>query len=116
MNVLYGLLQPDHGTISSMASTSLRTNPKEAIGPGSGMVPSNFMLVEVFTWRRILITVGRKQDAAFAQHGSEPERTVQPALGTLRAGRRPGSAGRGPAVGVQQRVEILKPLQTMPVP
>ena len=48
MNVLYGLLQPDHGTISIDGVEHVSDNPKEAIAAGIGMVHQHFMLVEVF--------------------------------------------------------------------
>src|SRR5918998_4384078 len=49
MNVLYGLLQPDEGTITIDGAPHVSRNPKEAIAAGIGMVHQHFMLVDVFT-------------------------------------------------------------------
>ena len=55
MNVLYGLLRPDVGTISIDGVEHVPANPKEAIAAGIGMVHQHFMLVEVFTVAENLI-------------------------------------------------------------
>ena len=63
MNVLYGLLQPDEGTISINGVQHVHANPKEAIAAGIGMVHQHFMLVEVFTVAENLI-LGREDGKA----------------------------------------------------
>ena len=55
MNVLYGLLQPDEGTISIDGVEHVHETPKEAIAAGIGMVHQHFMLVEIFTVAENLI-------------------------------------------------------------
>ena len=60
MNVLYGLLPPDEGTITIDGAEHVSRNPKEAIAAGIGMVHQHFMLVEVFTVAENLI-LGRER-------------------------------------------------------
>ena len=69
MNVLYGLLQPDEGTISIDGVEHAHESPKEAIAAGIGMVHQHFMLVEVFTVAENLILGREDSKAGFAQHG-----------------------------------------------
>ena len=49
MNQLYGLLQPDEGTIVVDGSPRTFRSPRDAIAAGIGMVHQHFMLVPVFT-------------------------------------------------------------------
>ena len=63
MNVLYGLLPPDEGTIIIDGVEHVSRNPKEAIAAGIGMVHQHFMLVEVFTVAENL-TLGRERGTA----------------------------------------------------
>ena len=60
MNVLYGLLQPDEGTITIDGVPHVSRNPGEAIAAGIGMVHQHFMLVEVFTVAENLV-LGRER-------------------------------------------------------
>ena len=88
MNVLYGLLQPDKGTISIDGVEHVHANPKEAIAAGIGMVHQHFMLVDVFTVAENLILGREDSTARPAQH--EPGTTYRPAaFGALWARRRP---------------------------
>ena len=49
MNILYGLTQPDEGTILADGKPLTIHSPKDAIAAGIGMVHQHFMLVPVFT-------------------------------------------------------------------
>ena len=49
MNVLYGLVQPDEGTILVDDKPVIIRSPKDAIAAKIGMVHQHFMLVPVFT-------------------------------------------------------------------
>ncbi len=49
MNILYGILQPDSGTIHLNGSECVIKNPKHAIAHGIGMVHQHFMLVKPIT-------------------------------------------------------------------
>ena len=69
MNVLYGLLPPDEGTISIDGVEHVPTSPKEAIAAGIGMVHQHFMLVEVFTVAENLILGREESKAGFDRRG-----------------------------------------------
>ena len=49
MNVVYGLLQPDEGTISVDGKVITINSPLDALAAGIGMVHQHFMLIPVFT-------------------------------------------------------------------
>ncbi len=49
MNILYGILQPDSGTIELNGKECAIKNPKSAIAHGIGMVHQHFMLVKPIT-------------------------------------------------------------------
>jgi len=115
MNVLYGLLQPDEGSIAVDGVDREVRSPRDAIALGIGMVHQHFMLVPVFTVAENVIL------------GDEAELGARPGpLGILdrrRARRRvrevseryglpvdPDARVEDLPVGVQQRVEIVKAL------
>jgi simple sugar transport system ATP-binding protein len=109
MNVIYGLYQPDEGEIYLDGKKVEISNPHDAIHRGIGMVHQHFMLVPVFTVAENVVL------------GSE---TVRGISLDLRAARRqvrqlsqefgldidPEAISEDLAVGVQQRVEIIKAL------
>jgi len=49
MNVVYGLLQPDSGSISVNGKAITIHSPLDALEAGIGMVHQHFMLIPVFT-------------------------------------------------------------------
>ena len=49
MNILYGLHQPDAGSIALFGRPTSLSGPKDAIGIGVGMIHQHFMLVPSFT-------------------------------------------------------------------
>jgi ABC-type uncharacterized transport system ATPase subunit len=109
MNILYGLYQADSGEILVDGKPASIHTPKDAIGLGIGMVHQHFMLIPVFTVAENVMlgeetvrggvldrkTVGAKVQELSHKYGLDvnPEALV----GQL-------------AVGVQQRVEIVKTL------
>jgi simple sugar transport system ATP-binding protein len=109
MNVLYGLLQPDHGTITIDGVEHVSRNPKEAIAAGIGMVHQHFMLVEVFTVAENL-TLGREQGTAGWLSMGQARRTVRELSERYHLDVDPDALVEDLPVGVQQRVEILKAL------
>ena len=109
MNVLYGLLQPDEGTIIIDGVEHVSRNPKEAIAAGIGMVHQHFMLVEVFTVAENLI-LGRERGRPAGSAWAEARRTVRELSEKYRLHVDPDALVEDLPVGVQQRVEILKAL------
>jgi simple sugar transport system ATP-binding protein len=117
MNILYGLYQPDEGTISLNAKPTQITSPHDAIAQGIGMVHQHFMLVPPLTVTENIIL------------GQESLQPATKFLGRLSALDRRSAAQRirelshqyrldvdpdayvkDLPVGAQQRVEIVKAL------
>jgi ABC-type uncharacterized transport system ATPase subunit len=109
MNVLYGLLQPDEGTISIDGVERIPANPKEAIAAGIGMVHQHFMLVDVFTVAENLI-LGREESTAGLLNMGQARQTVRQLSERYGLEVDPDAVVEELPVGVQQRVEILKAL------
>jgi ABC-type uncharacterized transport system ATPase subunit len=109
MNVLYGLLPPDHGTISIDGVEHVPANPKEAIAAGIGMVHQQFMLVDVFTVAENLI-LGREDSMAGLLNMGQALQTVRQLSERYGLEVDPDAVVEELPVGVQQRVEILKAL------
>jgi general nucleoside transport system ATP-binding protein len=109
MNVLYGLLQPDAGTISIDGVEHVHASPKEAIAAGIGMVHQHFMLVDVFTVAENLI-LGREDSMGGLLNMGEARRTVRRLSERYGLEVDPDAVIEELPVGVQQRVEILKAL------
>jgi general nucleoside transport system ATP-binding protein len=109
MNVLYGLLPPDEGTITIDGVPHVSRNPGEAIDAGIGMVHQHFMLVGVFTVAENLV-LGRERGVAGFLDMRRARRTVRQLSERYRLDVDPDALVEDLPVGVQQRVEILKAL------
>jgi len=107
MNVLYGLYQPDSGTIRIDGEDRSFDSPQDAIDVGIGMIHQHFKLVDTMTVTENVIL------------GSEPRRSMGVDMETARRevtelGERygfdiePDATIEEVSVGVRQRVEILK--------
>jgi ABC-type branched-subunit amino acid transport system ATPase component len=110
MNILYGLTQPDEGTILADGKPLTIHSPKDAIEAGIGMVHQHFMLVPVFTGAEN-VTLGNEE---IRPPGLLDRRRMRRKVRDLseRYGLRvdPDALTGDLPVGVQQRVEILKAL------
>jgi general nucleoside transport system ATP-binding protein len=109
MNILYGLITPDEGSIKVKGKTVTFHSPKDAIACGIGMVHQHFMLVPVFTVAENIML------------GAETIRNgmldVEKVTADLIALSRQYGLDIDPTalvhdlpVGIQQRVEIIKAL------
>ncbi len=109
MNVLYGLLQPDEGTIEVDGRVVGFDNPRGAMAAGIGMVHQHFMLVPVFSVAENLV-LGNEHGRAGVLDMRRARRSVREL--SERYGLRvdPDARVEDLPVGVQQRVEILKAL------
>ncbi|GAB2999675.1 ABC transporter ATP-binding protein [Amycolatopsis acidiphila] len=74
MKILYGMQQPDEGTISINGERVRLRNPQDAIAAGIGMVHQHFMLADNLTVRENVLLgaenlhgIGRKARAAIAE-------------------------------------------------
>ncbi len=110
MNILYGLTQPDEGTILADGKPLTIHSPKDAIAAGIGMVHQHFMLVPVFTVAEN-VTLGDEETRPL---GLLDRRRMRQKVRdpSERYGLRvdPDALTGDLPVGVQQRVEILKAL------
>ena len=109
MNVLYGLLQPDEGTIIIDGVVRTASSPKEAMAAGIGMVHQHFMLVEVFTVAENLM-LGREEGVAGLLDMRAARNAVRQLSERYHLDVDPDALIEDLPVGVQQRVEILKAL------
>jgi len=110
MNMLYGLLDPDEGTVRLDGEAVQFKDPGEAIEAGIGMVHQHFMLVPVFTVADN-VTLGREQTGLPGILSRRKARALVREL-SERYGLRVDPAAKiaDISVGVEQRVEILKAL------
>lgn len=109
MNVVYGLLAPDGGSIMVDGSPAQIRSPRAAIGLGIGMVHQHFMLVQPLTVTENIV-LGREPATAGVidfETAREKVRELSERYG-LRVD--PDSRIMDLSVGTQQRVEILKAL------
>jgi simple sugar transport system ATP-binding protein len=110
MNIVYGLLAPDEGSISVDGKVVTINSPLDALAAGIGMVHQHFMLIPVFTVAENIV-LGH-------------EKTKGPGLLDLEAARNeilrvsaeynfdidPDALVENLPVGLQQRVEIIRAL------
>ena len=110
MRVLYGLLQPDAGTIEVDGRSVRLHRPADAMRLGFGMVHQHFMLVNTLTVAENIV-LGREPRSALGRlDRAAAEREVAALAGRHHLPVEPRARVGGLAVGVQQRVEILKAL------
>ncbi len=109
MKILYGLYQPDEGSVKVRGQRIVLGSPRQAIDSGIGMVHQHFMLIPRFTVIENVIL------------GSEPARAGRLSLAQAREEIRelcdqygfaldPDAELSTLSVGEQQRVEIIKVL------
>ena len=77
MSVLFGLYQPEQGTIRKNGQEVKINNPNDANALGIGMVHQHFKLVECFTVLDNIIQVLRTQSTAFCRR-TRPARRSWP--------------------------------------
>jgi general nucleoside transport system ATP-binding protein len=110
MNVLYGLYQPDEGEILIDDVPVTFSGPGDAIAAGIGMVHQHFMLIPVFTVTENVV-LGHEDvlPGGFLDHGKAREQVIEVSQ-RYRLDVPPDALVADIAVGVQQRVEIIKAL------
>jgi simple sugar transport system ATP-binding protein len=117
MNILYGLYQPDEGTISINGHPTTITSPHDAIAQGIGMVHQHFMLVPPLTVAENIMlgqesVVGNSE--VFKQLAVLDRRSAAKRISELShqygLDVDPNAYVKDLPVGAQQRVEIVKAL------
>jgi ABC-type uncharacterized transport system ATPase subunit len=110
MNVLYGLTQPDEGSIELDGRQVSFKSPKDAIDAGIGMVHQHFMLVPVFTVAENVV-LGREPTRRLGLLDRRKARAeVKELSNRYGLAVDPDALVEHLPVGVQQRVEIVKAL------
>ena len=109
MSVLFGLYQPEEGTIKINGVPVKINNPNDANALNIGMVHQHFMLVEVFSVLDNIILGVEPNTAGVLKRKEARERIVE---FSKRYGLsvEPDALVEDISVGMQQRVEILKML------
>jgi len=110
MRVLYGLLQPDAGTIQVEGRAVRLHRPADAMRLGFGMVHQHFMLVDTLTVAENIVLGREPRSTLGGLDRAAAERDVAALAERYRLPVDPRARVGGLAVGVQQRVEILKAL------
>lgn len=106
MNVLYGLYQPEEGTITINGRTAEISSPTKAIALGIGMVHQHFMLARPLTVVENVM-LSRKSRRGIFLDTKETARELKELSDRYRMGIDPYSKIWQLSVGEQQRVEIL---------
>ena len=109
MNVVYGLLQPDSGTISIDGKSVTINEPADALNVGIGMVHQHFMLVPVFTVAENIILGHEVSKRGFLSL-TEAKNKITKIAEEFKFEINPDALVEELPVGVQQRVEIIRAL------
>jgi simple sugar transport system ATP-binding protein len=109
MNVVYGLLQPDSGTISVDEKIVKINEPADALDVGIGMVHQHFMLVPVFTVAENII-LGHEQTKRGLLTLAEAKAKIKKIADEFKFEIDPDALIEEIPVGIQQRVEIIRAL------
>ncbi|CAH0120388.1 MULTISPECIES: ABC transporter ATP-binding protein [unclassified Paenibacillus] len=109
MNILFGLYQPDEGSIEIDGKEVAINGPNEAIGYGIGMVHQHFKLVSPFTVAENII-LGMEPKRGGRIDTRSAVRKVQALSEQYGLHVDPQAKIAEISVGMQQRVEILKTL------
>jgi simple sugar transport system ATP-binding protein len=109
MNVVYGLLQPDSGTISVDEKIVNISEPADALNVGIGMVHQHFMLVPVFTVAENIV-LGHEQSKRGLLTLSEAKKKIKSIADEFKFDIDPDALIEEIPVGIQQRVEIIRAL------
>ena len=110
MNIVYGLLQPDAGTISVDGKELTIHSPLDSLAAGIGMVHQHFMLIPVFTVAENIV-LGHEKTGLFGKLDLATAREE-----ILRISQEfnfdvnPDAIVEDLPVGIQQRVEIIRAL------
>ncbi|MFN2218452.1 MAG: ABC transporter ATP-binding protein [Anaerolineae bacterium] len=110
MNILYGLYTPDEGEIYIRDSKVDIRDPDDAIHQGIGMVHQHFMLVPVFTVAENVMLGVESTRAGTLLDREAASKRIREISSRFGLQVDPDALVEDLAVGVQQRVEIIKVL------
>lgn len=110
MNVVYGLLQPDSGSILVDGKEISISTPSDALAAGIGMVHQHFMLIPVFTVAENIILGHEKTNKFGILELEEAKAEIRRVSKEFNFDVDPDSFVENLPVGIQQRVEIIRAL------
>lgn len=110
MNILFGLYQPDEGSIEIKGKPVNIENPNMAIDLGIGMVHQHFKLVQPFTVTENIILGMEPKKLGFHVDYKTATAKIKELSDQYGLKVNPNSKISDISVGMQQRVEILKTL------
>ena len=110
MNVVYGLLQPDEGTISVDGREIKIESPLDALAAGIGMVHQHFMLIPVFTVAENIVLGHEKTKRLGILDLEGARKEILRVSAEYNFEIDPDALVENLPVGLQQRVEIIRAL------
>lgn len=110
MNVVYGLLQPDEGTISVDGKEIAIHSPLDALAAGIGMVHQHFMLIPVFTVAENIVLGHEKTKGLGMLDLESARKEIVRVSAEFNFEIDPDALVENLPVGLQQRVEIIRAL------
>ena len=109
VNILYGLLRPDRGTIRINGQDVQMTDPGDAIRLGIGMVHQHFMLIPPFTVAENVV-LGQEPSVGGMVDISRANKIVRELSEQYGLKVDPTAKVETLSVGIEQRIEIIKVL------
>lgn len=106
MKMIYGLYQPDQGSIRLYGQELHFSSPRQAILSGIGMVHQHFMLIPALSVAENIVLGGEPGKIRYRRR--ENEETVRTLSQQYHLEINPATKVGDLSVGLQQRVEILK--------
>ena len=110
MNVVYGLLQPDAGTISVDGKEVVINSPLDALAAGIGMVHQHFMLIPVFTVAENIVLGHENTNGLGILDLKAARQEILRVSAEFNFEIDPDALVENLPVGLQQRVEIIRAL------
>ncbi|MFM1952295.1 MAG: hypothetical protein RJA33_1089 [Actinomycetota bacterium] len=110
MNIVYGLLSPDEGTISVDEKVITINSPLDALAAGIGMVHQHFMLIPVFTVAENIVLGHEKVKGPGFLDLDVARREIARVSAEFNFDVDPDALVEDLPVGIQQRVEIIRAL------
>jgi simple sugar transport system ATP-binding protein len=108
MNIIYGLLEPDAGSVLINGEKMDVRSPKDAIRYGIGMVHQHFMLVSMLTVVENVMLMLSAEDKSFVLNRSKIAKRINELSAKYALDVDPNALVSNLTVGQQQRVEIIK--------
>jgi simple sugar transport system ATP-binding protein len=110
MNIVYGLLSPDEGTISVDGKVITIDSPIDALAAGIGMVHQHFMLIPVFTVAENIVLGHEKTKGPDLLDLESARKEILRVSAEFNFDIDPDALVEDLPVGLQQRVEIIRAL------